>query len=54
MFAALITLIIKLCRVFESFDVVENLVTASIDGLDYYLRTSHESYWAKDYGDKNT
>ena len=32
----------------------EKLLEFRIDGLDYYLRTNHKSYWAKDYGDKNT
>ena len=27
----------------------ERLVEFRIDGPDYYLTTSHESYWAKDY-----
>ena len=34
--------------------LIERLVEFRIDGLDYYLRISHESYKAKDYGDKNT
>ena len=32
----------------------EKLVEFRIDGLDYYLRTSHKSYEAKDCSDKNT
>ena len=32
----------------------ERLVKFCIDGLDYYLRTSHKSCWTKDNGDKNT
>ena len=34
--------------------IAESIVEFRIDGLDYYLRQSHESYYAKDYGDKNT
>ena len=32
----------------------EKLVEFRMYGLNYYLRTSHKSYKAKDYGDKNT